>query len=63
MSTRHVKKNREIIFHEKHLFPFLGMLPGFYMSFNHYGFAYSVNAISTPVTTTESLTRKLVNEC
>ena len=24
-----------------------GMLPGFYMSYNHHGFAYCVNAIST----------------
>ena len=25
-----------------------GMLPGFYMGFNQFGFAFTVNAISTP---------------
>lgn len=37
-----------------------GMLPGFYMGFNHHGFAYTVNAISTgnKIQDAETLTRK-----
>ena len=63
MSARHVihKKIMKLLFSQNASFCSLGMLPGFYMSFNHFGFAYSVNAISTPVSTTESLTRKLIS--
>ncbi len=35
-----------------------GMLPGFYMSYNHHGFTFTVNAVSTGGTITDSLTRK-----
>lgn len=35
-----------------------GMLPGCFMSYNHHGFAFCVNTISTGIRPTESLTRK-----
>ena len=36
-----------------------GMLPGFFMSYNHHGFAYCVNTISTGVEVTDKQTRKI----
>ena len=40
-----------------------GMLPGFYMGFNQFGFAFTVNAISTPTPKKlEGYTRKLLKK-
>ena len=36
-----------------------GMLPGFFMSYNHHGFAYCVNTISTGIPVTDKQTRKI----
>ena len=36
-----------------------GMLPGFFMSYNHHGFAYCVNTISTGIEVTDKQTRKV----
>jgi hypothetical protein len=35
-----------------------GMLPGFYMAYNHHGFAFCVNAVSTGVSSSDTFTRK-----
>ena len=37
-----------------------GMLPGFFMSYNHHGFAYCVNTISTGIPVTDKQTRKII---
>ena len=37
-----------------------GMLPGFFMSYNHHGFAYCVNTISTGIPVTDKQTRKIL---